>query len=184
MDLANAMVAEKVLPLPSAAIPTPASVKILGLFSKLTTVPRQPVSFRLSDDEVNQYLVYSLLSSPRPGLDSVRVKFFPHDYVSTFTVIDFDAVERWSPGLVPGFLGLTGKRALWIDVRFVLENRKISYKIEKAFYQDKSLPQWLAEKIIQTIGARQPENFGGNEMPAPLGLRRIQTGEHYVEAEN
>jgi outer membrane protein OmpA-like peptidoglycan-associated protein len=184
MDLANAMVAEKVLPLPPAAIPTPASVQILGLLSKLTTVPRQPVSFRLSDEEVNQYLVYSLLSSPRPGIDSVRVKFFPHNYLSTFTVIDFDAVERWSPGLVPGLLGLTGKRALWIDVRFAVENGKISYKIEKAFYQDKSLPQWLAEKIIQTIGARQPENFGGDEMPAPLGLRRIQTGEHYIEAEN
>ena len=58
-----------------------------------------------------------------------------------------------------------------------------SYQIEKAFYQDKSLPHWLAEKIIQTIGARQPEKLGGQEMPVPFGLRRIQTGEHYVEAE-
>lgn len=184
MDLANAMVAERVMPLPASAVPTPASMKILGILSKLTTVPRQPVSFRLSDDEVNQYLTYALLSSPRPGLDSVRVKFFPHDYVSTFTVIDFDAIKRWSPGLVPGFFGLSSKKGIWIDIRFSVENGKMSYKIEKALYQDKKLPEWLAEKIIQTIGAQQPENFGGEEMPVPLGLRQIKTGEHYVEAEN
>ncbi len=67
-----------------APVPTPAALKVLDIFSRLQTVPRQEVSFRLSDDEVNQYLVYALLKMPRPG-------------------IDFDAIERWSPGLVPGF---------------------------------------------------------------------------------
>lgn len=184
VDLANAIAAEKGPPRPQAPVLTPASAKVLSLISRLTTVPRLPVNFRLSDDEVNQYLIYALISSPRPGIDSVRVKFFPHNYVSIFTVIDFEAIDRWSPGLIPGFLNLTGKRAIWIDLRFSVDNGTLLYKVEQAFYQNKSLPHWLAEKIIQTIGARQPENLGGTEMPVPFGLRQIQTGEHYIEADN
>lgn len=183
VDLANAIVSERSSAKHEAPIQTPASVKVLDLLSRLQAVPPQPVRFRLSDDEVNQYLVFALLSSPRPGIDSILVKFFPHNYLSTYIVIDFDAIERWSPGLAPGFLNLTGKKAIWVDLRFSINNGVISYQIEKALYQDKNLPHWLAEKIIQTIGARQPEKLGGQEMPVPFGLRRIQTGEHYVEAE-
>jgi outer membrane protein OmpA-like peptidoglycan-associated protein len=183
VDLANAIVAEKSFPTPEAPVPTPASAKVLDLLSRLQTLPPQPVRFRLSDDEVNQYIIYALLTSPRPGVASVHLKFFTHNYLSTLTVIDFDAIERWSPGLVPGFFDLTGKKAIWVDLRFSIDKGSISYKVEKAFYQDKNLPHWLAEKIIQTIGARQPENLGGQEMPVPFRLRRIQTGEHYIEAE-
>jgi hypothetical protein len=86
-----------------APVPAPAALKVLDIFSQLQTVPCQQVSFRLSDDEVNQYLVYALLKMPRPGIDSVAMKLFPHNYLSTLTLIDFDAIGRWSPGLVPGF---------------------------------------------------------------------------------
>jgi hypothetical protein len=183
-DFANAVNAGNVS-VPAAPVPTPAAIKILDLFARLRAVPRQHVSFRLSEDEVNQYLVYALLKTPRPGIGSVSVKFFPHDYVSTLTMIDFDDVERWSPGLVPGFFGLNGKRAVWIDFRFSSGNGTVALKIEKAFYQEKNLPHFLAEKIVQTLGARQPEGFGSDdEMLLPFGLRRIHTGEHYIEAEN
>jgi hypothetical protein len=166
-------------------VPTPATNTILDLLAKLQALPRQPVSFHLSEDEVNQYLVYALLKTPRLGIDAVSVKFFPHDYISTLIVIDFDAIDRWSPGLVPAFLGLTGRRAVWVDFRFVAENGMAGYKIEKAFYQDKILPHFVAEKIIQTLGARQPEGFGADqEMPLPSGLKWVHTGEHYIEAEN
>lgn len=184
VDFANAIHAEKV-PLPSPApVAVPASVKVLDLFSRLTTVPKQPVSFRLSDDEVNQYLVYALLKTPRPGIDSIAVKFFPHNYIATSTVIDFDAIQTWSPGLVPGVFDLTGKKAVSIDVRFAVDNDVVSYKIEKAFYQDKALPLFVAEKIVQLLGARQPENVEGQAVKIPLGLKQIRTGQHYIEAGN
>ncbi len=56
--------------------------------------------------------------------------------------------------------------------------------MEKAFYQDKPIPRFLAEKIIQLLGSRQPEHLGGQEVPVPFGLTAIQTGEHYIEAHN
>jgi len=172
-----------VVPPAVAPIPTPAALKVLDIFARLQAIPPQQVSFRLSEDEVNQYLVYALQKMPRPGIDSVAMKFFPHNYLSTLTVIDFDAIERWSPGLVPGFLDLNGKKALWIDLRFTVDKQTMSYTVEKAFYQDKPIPRFLAEKIIQLVGSRQPEHVGGQEMPVPFSLKAIQTGEHYIEAQ-
>ena len=183
VDVANAIVAERT-PVAPVPIATPASAKILDLLSRLTAVPPQPVRMRLSEDEVNQYLRFALLRSPRPGIDAVSVKFFPRDYVSTLTVIDFDALNKWSPGLVSGLLDMSGKKAIWIDLRFSIDRGTLSYKVEKAFFQDKAIPRLLAEKIIQAIGAQQPENMSGSEMPVPLGLKRIETGAHFVEAEN
>jgi hypothetical protein len=184
LDVANAIMTDNAPVHPAAVVLTPAAARVLDLFSKLRAVPRQSVVFRLTDDEVNLYLTYALLTSPRPGIDSIAMKFFPHNYISTLTVIDFDAIERWSPGLVPAFLDLNGKKLLWVDFRFSVGAGTLSYNVEKAFYQNKRIPHFLAEKIIQTIGARQPENAGGTEIATPFGLTRIQTGEHYVEAQN
>jgi hypothetical protein len=45
---------------------------------------------------------YALRTTPRPGVQSLTIKSsLPHNYVSTFTVVDFDAVERWKPGTIP-----------------------------------------------------------------------------------
>jgi outer membrane protein OmpA-like peptidoglycan-associated protein len=184
MDLANAISAGNAV-VRVVPVPTVAANRILDLLARLQAMPKQPVSFRLSEDEVNQYLTYSLQKTPRPGIGSISVKFFPHDYVSTLIVIDFDDIERWSPGLVPGFLGLTGKRAVQIDFRFSAVNGEMGYKIEKALYQTTNLPHFVAEKIIQTLGARQPEGFGTDQqMALPLGLRNVHTGEQNIEGEN
>ena len=57
VDLANAIVSEKTPATPGSSLPTPASVKVLDLLSRLQAVPPQPVRFRLSDDEVTEYLI-------------------------------------------------------------------------------------------------------------------------------
>jgi len=164
---------------------TEPTLRILDLLAKLQAVPPEQVRFRLTEQEINEYLVYALLKTPRPGIEAVKVKFFPHNYLSTLTTIDFDDIERWSPGLVPSFLALTGKRTIWIDFRFSTGAGRVTFQIEKAFYENKSIPRFLADKIVQIIGARQPEGFGTDqEMLLPLGLRQAATGAHYVEANN
>ena len=79
------------------------------------------VAFKLTDTDINDYMRYALKTSPRPGLDSVTVKFFPKDYVATLARIDFDAVERWHPGTIPSVLRpfLKGKKSVWIDYRIM-----------------------------------------------------------------
>src|ERR1051325_10906479 len=79
------------------------ATKFLNLFDRLRAAEEkhEQVSFQLSETEINDYLRYSLKATPRPGIDSVTIKVFPKDYLSTFTRVDFDAVEQWHPGTIP-----------------------------------------------------------------------------------
>ena len=88
------------------AAPPPVAQRFFGLFEQLRNAPKTktPVSFQLTETEINEYLAYSLKATPRPGLQSAKVKLFDKNYVSTLSVIDFDAVERWKPGTIPFLL--------------------------------------------------------------------------------
>src|SRR5260370_1357753 len=101
----------------ASPVQTPAVTKMLNLFQALQASQShnsQRVSFSLTESELNEYLSYSLQTVPRPGIRSVAVKVFAYNYISTFTVIDFDAIERWKPGTVPALLRpvLNGNKAI------------------------------------------------------------------------
>ena len=86
--------------------PPPVTARFLDLFDRLRAAQAPDgdhahVAFQLSENDVNEYLRQSLKTTPRPGVDSITVKFFAKDYVSTFTKVDFDAVVRWHPGSIP-----------------------------------------------------------------------------------
>ena len=150
--------------------------KRLGLFERLRG--SGTVSFALADTEVSDYLKHSLMVAPRPGLQSCNVKFFAQNYVSTFTVIDFDAVERWKPGTVPVLLrpALNEKKSTWVDCRFGGANGKLSFAVEKAYFEGIRLPAVLVEKVIGIVAARQPEKFDTSKpVPIPFGLKSLWT---------
>lgn len=147
----------------------------------------EKVSFRLSEAEVNAYLAQSLKLQPRPGLESVTVKFFPANYTSTYTVINFDAVENWRPGTIPMLLRpvLTGNKAVWIDLRFNAESGLATFSIEKAYFQGIRLPALLVQKVIEILAARQPEHYDtAKPVPLPFGLRKLWTGPQVLSGEN
>lgn len=168
--------------------------KMLGLFEQLRSSQavqakggRQPVAFQLSESEINEYMRFALRTTPRPGLDSVTVKIFPYNYVSTFSVVDFDAVERWRPGTIPGLLRpvLSGKRTIWVDGRFQTKGGLATFSIEKAYFQKLRLPAILVEKVIQIVAARQPEKYDTRKpVPLPFGLRQVWTEPRVVRGEN
>lgn len=174
--------------------PPPAAQKFLGLFDQLRAAQaenaqggHQNVSFRFSDSEINEYMRYSLRVTPRPGLQSVTVKVFPQNYISTYTVVDFDAVERWHPGTIPGLLKpvLNGKKSIWVDYRIDAQKYKISFSVEKAYYQDLRLPAFFVNKMIQIVAARQPEKYDTSKpIPIPFGLRQISTSDHIIQGQN
>ncbi len=180
----------------AAADPPPAAGRFLGLFDQLRKAEEQRsqgaagehVAFQLSDSEINEYLRYSLKATPRPGLDSVTVKAFPHNYVSTYSIVDFDAVERWKPGTIPSVLRpvLKGKKSVWVDYRFQTGNAKVTFTVEKAYYQDVRLPAFFVQKLIQIVAERQPEKYDTTRpLPLPFGLRRLwTTDKHQISGEN
>lgn len=187
-----ALLASYPLPAVDSSIP-PIARKFLGMFQDLREAEAQPassrrhVSFALSDQEINDYMRYALRTTPRPGLDSVTVKIFPHNYVSTFTVVDFDAVERWKPGTIPAVLRpiLHGKQSIWVDYRFGAANSSITFSVEKAYYDKVRLPAFFVGRMIQIVAARQPEHYDTSKpLPLPFGLRQVWTEDQTVKGNN
>ena len=178
----------------SADPPPPVAAHFLALFDQLRAAEaqnahggHQNVTFRFSDSEINEYLRYSLRLTPRPGLQSVTVKAFPQNYISTYTVVDFDAVERWHPGTIPVLLKpvLNGKKSIWVDYRIQAQDYKVSFSVEKAYYQNIRLPAFFVNKMIQIVAARQPEKYDTSKpMPIPFGLRHIWTSDHVIQGQN
>lgn len=178
----------------SAPPPPPVVTKFLTLFDELRAAQSENakgghkhVSFKLSDTEIDDYMRYSLQAAPRPGLQSVTVKIFPQNYLSTFTVVDFDAVERWHPGTIPTLLKpvLNGQKSIWVDYRINAQNFRITFSVEKAYYQNIRLPAFFVEKMIQIVAAKQPEHYDtAKPMPIPFGLRQVWTTDHVMEGQN
>ena len=174
----------------AAPVQTPAVTKMLDLFQALQKSQyhnSQHVSFSFTESELNEYLSYSLQALPRPGIRSVTAKVFAYNYISTFTVVDFDAIERWKPGTVPVLLRpvLNGKKAIWLDVRFQAKNGAATFSVEKAYFQSIRLPAFFVEKTIQMVAARQPERYDTKKpLPLPFGLKRVSTTKRLVTGEN
>jgi hypothetical protein len=174
------------------ASPATVAAKFLDLFDRLRAAQdpagdHRHVAFQLTETEVNEYLRHSLKATPRPGLDSVTVKFFAKDYVSTFIKVDFDAVERWHPGTIPAVIRpiLKGKKSIWIDCRIHADGSQLTFSIEKARYEDMALPTFFVEKMIQLVGARQPEKYDTTRpMPIPFGLSKVWTTDHTIQGNN
>lgn len=153
----------------------------------LETLPRRHVSFRLWENEINDYLRYSLRATPRPGLQSMSVKVFPHNYVSTLTVVDFDALERWNPGAIPAILRpvLSGKTSVWVDYRFAVSSGRLTFSVEKAYCGNLRLPSFFVDEAIKMVAARQPEKLDTSKpLPLPFGLRELSTETHAIEGRN
>ena len=178
-----------------AQTPPPVAVKFLQLFDQLRAAQttHQPVALRLADSEINDYMRYSLHAVPRPGLESVTVKIFPANYISTFTVFDFDALfgpdsqARWRPGTIPTLLRpvLNGRKSIWIDYRFHTQGSMLTFSVEKARFQDLPIPALLMNKVIQIVAARQPEKYDTSKpVPIPFGLRQLWTSDHVIEGHN
>jgi hypothetical protein len=161
--------------------PPPIAQKMYSLFDNLRS--KGPASFQLTDSEINDYLKYSLRATPRPGMDSVTVKVFPNNYLSTFSVVDFDAVERWKPGTIPVLLRpvLSGKKSIWVDFRFQANQGTANFSIEKAYFQQVRLPALFVEKIVQIVAARQPEHYDTSKpVPIPFQLQRVWTSGNVI----
>ena len=178
----------------SAPAPPPVVTKFLSTFDELRAAQAENakgghkrVSFQFSDAEINEYMRYSLQATPRPGLRSVTVKIFPQNYISTFTVVDFDAVERWHPGTIPTLLKpvLNGQKSIWVDYRINAQDSKMTFSVEKAYYQNVRLPAFFVEKMIQIVAARQPEHYDTSKpVPIPFGLRQVWTADHVMQGQN
>lgn len=172
----------------------PVARKFLTLFDQLRAAEAQKaagkpehVAFDMTDAEVVEYFKYSLHATPRPGLDSFLAKFFPNNYVSTYIVIDFDAVEKWRPGTVPTLLKpvLSGKKSVLIDYRIDAKDYRMTFSVEKARFQDIAIPAFVVQKVIEIVASRQPEHYDTSKpIPIPFGLKNLWTTQGAMHGQN
>ena len=164
---------------------SPAVTKVLTLFNDLNTAKNEKaagrakkVSFTLTDGELNQYLRHALTVNPRPGLDAMRVQFYPSNYLATLVTVDFDAVERFRTGTVPMLLRpiLNGKRAIQVDVRLQPQTGVTTFSVEKASFESVRIPAFVVEQMIAVVAARQAEKLDTTKpIQLPFGLQTIRT---------
>jgi len=188
LAISGALGAADAPPLPAVA------TRFLAIFDDLRAAEAQKaagsarhVSFLISATEINDYMRWALRTTPRPGIDSVTVKIFRNNYVSIFTMVDFDAVEKWHPGTIPGIFRpiLSGKKSIWLDYRFQADNGKVTFSVEKAYYGSVRLPALFVQKMIQVVAARQPEKYDTSKpLPLPFGLRKVWTEDRAAAGEN
>jgi len=142
----------------------------------------QKIAFEIPEDEVNDYLTYSLRLVPRPGIERLAVRLLPQSGVRATAVIDFDAVERWKPGTIPLRLRplLTGKNALQIDAQFESHNGTLNLELKDVFGpEQKPITKQVVEAIIRSIGAQQPEHYDTSRpIQLPFGIQRVWTEDH------
>lgn len=148
---------------------------------------KDKVSFRFTDEQINQYLVHSLRTTPRPGLTSLRVQFRPGNYIASNAVVDFDAVERWKPGTIPKLmrLALHGRKTISVDLRFQTNRGFATYEVETAYFENLRVPAVVVQEVIRVVAARQPERYDTTKpIPLGLGIQRVWTQNQLVAGEN
>ena len=156
----------------------------LGKFEQDGHPARQKVGFEIPEKVLNEYLAYALRNRPRPGISAMTVALLPQNQVSSDVEIDFDAVQKWNPGIFPEVLRglLTGKRTIHTDLKFEIKNGAVSFELKDAMGPDgKAIVNKVMSAVLQALGSRQPESYDTSKpIPLPFGLKRIWTDKQLI----
>jgi hypothetical protein len=137
----------------------------------------QKISFEIPERAVNEYLAYALRNRPRPGIAGASVTMGARNEVEAAVEVDFDAVQQWSPDLVPEPLRplLHGKSAVRISAQFQSGNGEVTVTVKQALMPDGSaLPGPVAAGLVRAIGQHQPEKYDTSKpITLPFGLKRL-----------
>jgi hypothetical protein len=72
-----------------------------------------------------------------------------------------------------------------VDYRFQAHGGTVTFTVEKAYYQNASLPALLVQEIIHVVAAHQPEKYDMfKPMPLPFGVKEVATGDKTVAGSN
>jgi hypothetical protein len=160
---------------------SPGAKRVQDVYDRLEQAEklRKPVTFSVTESDLNDYLVYSLTEEPRPAVQSIRVQFQPENRVISETLLDLDDIERARPGTIPGFLRFLfkGKRRIAVDLQFTAVNAQLTFTVKQAKINGVDVPPRVVERIIQVAAAQQPERYDTSKpMRLPHGLKTVWTG--------
>lgn len=156
-------------------------LKVLGDLQDYTNGQRaRGVAFQFTEDEINEYLAYSLRIKPRSGIKGLAVHILPENELSVLATIDFAGVQKWNDWLIPETLRpalLSTQRPVQVDIKFQTSDGFGSFKLKKVIGPGNSvIPNAAMEWIIGAIALHQPEWYDTTtDIALPFRLQRIWT---------
>ena len=141
--------------------------------SQMGHPPRR--TYRLSQAEINAYLLDELRQQEKSVVESVSVLFRDGEFV---TMIGFDP-ERLQLGedtMARGLLGLLfeGTQTLEIEGQLRVNNGSGRYQIERVRFSGLALPIELVNEILISLGKGQDPPFDPtSSFPMPYGIRSV-----------
>jgi hypothetical protein len=137
----------------------------------------QKLGFEIPEKTFNDYLAWSLLRNPRPGIGTASVSLVSKNEIAVNMEVDFDVVGDWSGDLIPPALRpmLKGKMPLQLTAQFQSQNGVATFTLKDARGQEgRPIVSKVMMNVLQAIGGHQPESFETSKpIPLPFGLKRI-----------
>jgi len=135
---------------------------------------------RFSEEEVNSYLAHDLSSEYHPCLKTITATF-EKDRIQVLAAIDFDRLEIKSTELLSKMVKMLFSGTHTITARGKLQSRngEAYFGLEKALFDDKTLPVFLVEKILTAVGQKQDPPFDPmqpSEMPYKIDKVDVHPG--------
>jgi len=144
----------------------------------------QKLGFEIPERALNEYIAYVLKTRPRPGISAMKVTLLPRNQITSEVEIDFDAVQRWTPGIFPEVLQpiLSGKRTVKTDAQFDSNGGSCRLTLKDTVGPDgKAILSKVMSAVVQSLGSKQPESFDTSKaVPLPFGLKRIWTEKQLI----
>jgi hypothetical protein len=115
---------------------------------------------RFSEEEVNSYLAEDLSPQYHPCLKTIGTTF-KEGRIQVVAEIDFDRLGAASTGAFSKMVKLlfSGKHSITAQGKLQSGNGEAFFDLEKAFFDDKALPNFLVEEILTAVGQNQNPPF-------------------------
>jgi hypothetical protein len=157
----------------------------LGKYDQEGRPAKQKVSFEIPERALNEYVAYTLRTRPRPGITALSVALQSGNQVSATVEIDFDAVQKWNPDILPEMLRplLHGKRTIQTDAKFDAKDGFCTLSLTKDAMgpEGKAIVNKVMSAVLQSLGSQQPEAYDTSKpIPLPFGLKRVWTSKQLL----
>jgi len=142
--------------------------------------PRKGKKTRFSEEEINSYLELELKAKYHPSLRSL-VLTFGEGRLKGLATLDLDNLNMNSTKFMARILAklLTGVHELALDGRLIAAEGKGRFSLEEARFDSSTLPNFLVEEIISSVGKKQKPPFDPmqpSELPYRIQKVEIRRG--------
>ena len=136
---------------------------------------KKPESWRLKEEDVNQFVDAALASKKRIGLRKLRFEFDQSGALGATAVINMNDIKLEGFAIRAFKTMLSGTHTLKTKGRLLVKNAKGVFEIDKASFDDVWVPAWFASSVIAFAGRKQPPHIDiTEEFSLPYGISDVR----------